>query len=63
MVQRELRPAQLPKVATECGFLIGGVPLVLGVAMGFANYLVDAQVSATPYLNQSSLTEFCRETQ
>ena len=29
---------------TECGLLVGGVLLILGVAMGFTNYLVDAQV-------------------
>jgi tripartite ATP-independent transporter DctM subunit len=35
-----------PRVMTECGLLIGGVLLILGVAMGFTNYLVDAQVPA-----------------
>jgi len=29
---------------SECGLLVGGVLLILGVAMGFTNYLVDAQV-------------------
>jgi C4-dicarboxylate transporter, DctM subunit len=28
----------------ECGLLVGGVLLILGVALGFTNYLVDAQV-------------------
>jgi TRAP-type C4-dicarboxylate transport system permease large subunit len=31
-------------VARECGLLIGGVLLILGVALGLANYLVDAQI-------------------
>ncbi|HEV2489850.1 MAG TPA: TRAP transporter large permease subunit [Candidatus Acidoferrales bacterium] len=33
-----------PRVMAECGLLIGGVLLILGVALGFTNYLVDAQV-------------------
>jgi C4-dicarboxylate transporter DctM subunit len=36
----------VPRVMTECGLLIGGVLLVLGVALGFTNYLVDAEVPA-----------------
>jgi C4-dicarboxylate transporter, DctM subunit len=36
----------LPRVLTECGLLIGGILLVLGVALGFTNYLVDAEVPA-----------------
>ncbi len=32
------------RVMTECGLLVGGVLLILGVALGFTNYLVDAQV-------------------
>jgi TRAP-type C4-dicarboxylate transport system permease large subunit len=30
----------------ECGLLIGGVLLILGVSLGFTNYLVDAEVPA-----------------
>lgn len=33
-----------PSVITECALLIGGVLLILGVALGFTNYLVDAQI-------------------
>jgi C4-dicarboxylate transporter DctM subunit len=33
-------------VATECGLLVGGVLLILGVANGFTNYLVDARIPA-----------------
>lgn len=32
------------RVMTECGLLVGGVLLILGVALGFTNYLVDAQI-------------------
>lgn len=35
---------EIPRVIAECGLLIGGILLVLGVALGFTNYLVDAQV-------------------
>jgi len=34
------------KVASEAGLLVGGVLLILGVALGFTNYLVDAEVPA-----------------
>jgi len=33
----------VPRVMAECGLLIGGVLLVQGVALGFTNYLVDAE--------------------
>jgi C4-dicarboxylate transporter, DctM subunit len=34
----------IPRVMVECGLLVGGVLLILGVALGFTNYLVDAQI-------------------
>jgi len=34
----------LARVTVECTTLVGGVLLILGVALGFTNYLVDAQV-------------------
>ena len=34
----------IPGVMAECGLLIGGVLLILGVSLGFTNYLVDAEV-------------------
>ncbi len=34
----------IPRVTTECGLLVGGVLLILGVALGFTNYLVDAEL-------------------
>jgi C4-dicarboxylate transporter DctM subunit len=36
----------LPRAMTACGVVIGGVLLILGVALGFTNYLVDAEVPA-----------------
>ncbi|MDA1275234.1 MAG: TRAP transporter large permease subunit [Verrucomicrobia bacterium] len=34
----------VPRVLSECALLVGGVLLILGVALGFTNYLVDAQI-------------------
>lgn len=47
VVHRDLKILRdAPRVMTECGLLIGGVLLVLGVALGFTNYLVDAEIPA-----------------
>jgi tripartite ATP-independent transporter DctM subunit len=44
-IHRELRPLKdVPRVTKECGLLVGGVLLILGVALGFTHYLVEAQV-------------------
>src|SRR4030095_1834055 len=44
-VYRDLKVLRdAPRVMTECGLLVGGVLLILGVALGFTNYLVDAQI-------------------
>lgn len=44
-VYRDFKKAQdIPRVMAECGLLVGGVLLILGVALGFTNYLIDAQV-------------------
>jgi tripartite ATP-independent transporter DctM subunit len=45
VIHRDLHPLKnLPRVITECGLLVGGVLLILGVALGFTHYLVDAQI-------------------
>ena len=45
VLNRDLRIFRdLPRVLAECGLLIGGVLLILGVSLGFTNYLVDAEV-------------------
>ena len=36
----------VPRVLTECGLVVGGILLMLGVALGLTNYLVDADVTA-----------------
>jgi tripartite ATP-independent transporter DctM subunit len=44
-IHHDLRPlADVPRVMRDCGMLVGGVLLILGVALGFTHYLVSAQV-------------------
>src|SRR5439155_6349797 len=38
--------SDVPRVMAECGLLVGGVLLIQGVALGFTNYLVDAEITA-----------------
>jgi tripartite ATP-independent transporter DctM subunit len=45
LVHRDLHwRRDVPRVMAEAGLLVGGVLLILGVALGFTNYLVDAQI-------------------
>jgi C4-dicarboxylate transporter DctM subunit len=45
LVRRELHILRdVPRVVAECGLLVGGVLLILGVALAFTNNLVDAQL-------------------
>jgi len=45
VVHRDLNfRTELPRVVAECGLMVGGILLILGVALGLTNYLVDAQV-------------------
>jgi tripartite ATP-independent transporter DctM subunit len=45
VIHRDLRPfSDVPRVMKECGMLVGGVLLILGVALGFTHYLVAAQI-------------------
>ena len=43
-VYRDIKINDLPKIVIDCATLIGGVLIILGVAMGLTSYLVDAQV-------------------
>src|SRR4029077_5284436 len=44
-VMRDFKgPREISRVMAECGLLVGGVLLILGVALGFTNYLIDAQI-------------------
>jgi len=44
LVYRDLKAKQIPKIIIDCSTLIGGVLIILGVAMGLTSYLVDAQI-------------------
>lgn len=44
VVHKDLRISDLPRVGRECATLVGGVLIILGVALGFTNYLVDAEI-------------------
>jgi tripartite ATP-independent transporter DctM subunit len=47
LVYRDLRPLRdSPRVMAQAGALVGGVLLILGVALGFTNYLAFAEVPA-----------------
>ena len=43
-VHRDISWRRLPHVLRECVLVVGGVLLILGVALGLTSYLVDAQV-------------------
>src|SRR5262249_17593125 len=46
-VYRDLKIGRdAPRVMAQCAILVGGVLIILGVALGFTNYLVDAQIPA-----------------
>ncbi len=45
VLHRDLRVGRdLLRVVKECGILMGGVLLILGVALGFTHYLIDAEI-------------------
>ncbi len=43
-IYKDLKFKQIPKIIIDCSTLIGGVLIILGVAMGLTSYLVDAQI-------------------
>ncbi|OUX32368.1 MAG: hypothetical protein CBE24_03345 [bacterium TMED264] len=43
-IYKDISLNNVPKVVVNCSSLIGGVLIILGVAMGLTSYLVDAQV-------------------
>jgi tripartite ATP-independent transporter DctM subunit len=44
LIYRDLPLKELPRIIINCATLIGGVLIILGVAMGLTAYLVDAQI-------------------
>ena len=43
-VYKDLKLRSIPGIVLNCATLVGGVLIILGVAMGLTSYLVDAQV-------------------
>lgn len=43
-ILKDLNFEDIPKIIKECSSLIGGVLIILGVAMGLTSYLIDAQI-------------------
>ena len=43
-VFKDISFENLPKIIIDCSTLVGGVLIILGFAMGFTGYLVDAQI-------------------
>ena len=44
-VYRDLRlTIDIPRIMAECSLLVGGVLIILGVALGFTNFLIDAEI-------------------
>jgi tripartite ATP-independent transporter DctM subunit len=45
LIRREVHPIRdLPRILVRCAALVGGVFMILGVAMGMTSFLVDAQI-------------------
>lgn len=47
IIYREIRFAQLPKIMSESMTMVGGIILILGIALAFSNFLIDAEVPTT----------------
>jgi tripartite ATP-independent transporter DctM subunit len=43
-IYKDIEFKDIPKIVIDCATLVGGVLIILGFAMGFTGYLVDAQV-------------------
>lgn len=43
-IYRDIQFKDIPKIIIDCATLVGGVLIILGFAMGFTGYLVDAQI-------------------
>ena len=44
LIHKDIKWSNIYKITLDCASLIGGVLIILGVAMGLTSYLVDAQV-------------------
>ena len=44
LLYRDIKPRALPRIAIDAMTMVGGILIVLGVALAFTNFLVDAEV-------------------
>jgi tripartite ATP-independent transporter DctM subunit len=44
LVYREIKPRELPRIMREAMMMVGSVLLIVGVAMAFTNWLIDAEI-------------------
>ena len=44
VLYREVRFTRLPKIMVESMVMVGGILLILGIALAFTNFLVDAEI-------------------
>jgi tripartite ATP-independent transporter DctM subunit len=44
VIFKDIRFKEIPNIVINCSTLVGGVLIILGFAMGFTGYLVDAQI-------------------
>ena len=43
-IYKDINLKDIPKIVIDCATLVGGVLIILGFAMGFTGYLVDAEI-------------------
>jgi len=44
VIYRDIKWRELPQVMRKSMVLVGGILIILGAALGFTNYLIDAEV-------------------
>jgi tripartite ATP-independent transporter DctM subunit len=44
MINREIAYKDIPRIASEAMVMVGGILLILGVALAFTNFLIDAEI-------------------
>lgn len=44
LVKRDIKIREIPRIIRECILVIGGILIILGMALGFTNFLIDQRV-------------------
>jgi len=52
VLYRDVKLRDLPRIVRECMVLVGGILIILGAALAYTNYLIDAEV---PFLILESM--------